>query len=246
WGEDGTIFFATRPGIFKVSSAGGMPEAVTKPETAERHLLPYLVPGGRSLLFTSVTTSWETANVVLRSLGTGQQRVLIQGGTDARYVNTGHILYMKLGTLMAVPFDLASQQITGPSVALIENVMHAINAPNGNDETAAGQFALSSAGTMAYLVGGPGKFLESSFVWVDRKGVAEPLSTAPVRPYLFPRLSPTGDKIVVGIRTGVGRGTDLWVFDVTRGTPTRLTFDGAGNAVWAPDGKRAAVFMNVG
>jgi dipeptidyl aminopeptidase/acylaminoacyl peptidase len=193
-----------------------------------------------------VTTNWETANVVLRSLGTGQQRVLIQGGTDARYVNTGHILYMKLGTLMAVPFDLASQQITGPSVALIENVMHAINAPNGNDETAAGQFALSSAGTMAYLVGGPGKFLESSFVWVDRKGVAEPLSTAPVRPYLFPRLSPTGDKIVVGIRTGVGRGTDLWVFDVNRGTPTRLTFDGAGNAVWAPDGKRVAVFMNVG
>jgi serine/threonine protein kinase/Tol biopolymer transport system component len=246
WGEDGTIFLATRPGIFKVSSAGGMPEAVTKPESAERHLLPYLLPGGKSLLFTSVTTSWETANVVLRSLGTGQQRVLIQGGTDARYVNTGHILYMKLGTLMAVPFDLASQQIAGPSVALIENVMHAINAPNGNDETAAGQFALSSAGTMAYLVGGPGKFLESSFVWVDRKGVAEPLSTAPVRPYLFPRLSPTGDKIVVGIRTGVGRGTDLWVFDVNRGTPTRLTFDGAGNAVWAPDGKRVAVFMNVG
>jgi serine/threonine-protein kinase len=145
-----------------------------------------------------------------------------------------------------VPFDLASQQITGPSVALIENVMHAINAPNGNDETGAGQFALSSTGTMAYILGGPGKFLESSFVWLDRKGVAEPLSTAPVRPYLFPRLSPAGDKIVVGIRSGVGRGTDLWVFDVNRGAPTRLTFDGAGNAVWSPDGKRVATFMNVG
>jgi serine/threonine-protein kinase len=246
WGEDGTIVFATRPGIFKVSSVGGMPEAITKPDNIERHLLPYLLPGGKSLLFTSVTTSWEAANIVLRSLETGQQRVLIQGGTDARYVNTGHILYMKVGTLMAVPFDLASQQITGPSVALIENVMHAINAPNGNDETGAGQFALSSTGTMAYILGGPGKFLESSFVWLDRKGVAEPLSTAPVRPYLFPRLSPAGDKIVVGIRSGVGRGTDLWVFDVNRGAPTRLTFDGAGNAVWSPDGKRVATFMNVG
>jgi hypothetical protein len=80
---------------------------------------------------------------------------------------------------------------------------------------------------MAYILGGVGKFLESSFVWVDRKGVAEPLVSAPIRPYLFPRLAPGGDKIVVGIRSGVGRGTDLWVYDVVRGAPTRLTFDGA-------------------
>ena len=247
WGENGTIFYATRPGIFKVSSAGGMPESVTAPAAGgERYLLPHVLPGGKALLFTSVTTGWDTANILLYSLENGQHRVLIQGGTDARYVDTGHILYMKLGTLMAVPFDLASLQITGSPVALIEGVMHGINAPNGNDETGAGEFALSPAGTMAYLLGGVGKFLESSFVWVDRKGVAEPLTTAPVRPYLFPRLSPNGDKIVVGIRTGVGRGTDLWVYDVARGAPTRITFDGAGNPVWSPDGKRVATFMNVG
>jgi len=246
WGEDGTIFYATRPGIFKVSSSGGMPEAITKPSAGERHLLPHVLPGGKALLFTSVTTGWDTANILLRSLDGGEPRVLIQGGTDARYVNTGHILYMKLGTLMAVPFDIASLQITGPPVALIEGVMHAINAPNGNDETGAGQFAVSPAGTMAYMLGGVGKFLESSFVWVDRKGGAQPLDAAPVRPYLFPRLSPAGDKIAVGIRSGVGRGTDLWLYDVVRGAPTRVTFDGAGNAVWSPDGKRLAVFMNVG
>jgi eukaryotic-like serine/threonine-protein kinase len=246
WAEDGTIFFATRPGVFKISSSGGMPEAITKSDGGERHLLPHVLPGGKALLFTSVKTGWDTANILLHSLETGQQRILIQGGSDARYVNTGHLLYMKLGTLMAVPFDIASLQITGPPVALIEGVMHAINAPNGNDETGAGQFAVSAAGTMAYILGGVGKFLESSFVWVDRKGVAEPLAAAPVRPYLFPRLSPRGDKIVVGIRSGVGRGTDLWVYDVARGAPTRLTFDGAGNPVWSPDGKRIATFMNVG
>ncbi|HEY1305409.1 MAG TPA: protein kinase [Vicinamibacterales bacterium] len=246
WGEDGTIFYATRPGIFKVSSAGGMPEAVTKPDGGERHLLPHVLPGGKALLFTSVTIGWDTANILLRSLDTGQQRVLIQGGTDARYVDTGQVVYMKLGTLMAVPFDIASLQITGQPVALIEGVMHGINAPNGNDETGAGQYAISPTGSLAYILGGVGKFLESSFVWVDRKGVAEPLAAAPVRPYLFPRLSPAGDKIAVGIRSGVGRGTDLWVYDVARGAPTRLTFDGAGNSVWSPDGKRLAVFMNVG
>jgi eukaryotic-like serine/threonine-protein kinase len=207
--------------------------------------LPHVLPGGKAFLYTSLTTGWDTANIVLHPLESGEPRVLIQGGTDARYVNSGHIVYMKLGTLMAVPFDLSSLQVTGSPVALIEGVMHAINAPNANDETGAGQFAISPAGTMAYVLGGVGRFLESSFVWVDRKGVAEPLAAAPVRPYLFPRLSPAGDKIAVGIRTGVGRGTDLWVFDVARGAPTRLTFDGAGNAVWSPDGTRLAVFMNV-
>jgi serine/threonine-protein kinase len=192
-----------------------------------------------------VTAGWDTANIVLRSLETGQQRVLIQGGTDARYVNTGHLVYMKLGTLMAVPFDLASLQVTGPPVALIEGVMHGVNAPNGNDETGAGQFAISAAGTMVYILGGVGKFLESSFVWVDRKGASEPLASTPIRPYLFGRLSPGGDKIAVGIRSGIGRGTDLWVYDVVRGAPTRLTFEGAGNGVWSPDGKRLAVFMNI-
>jgi serine/threonine-protein kinase len=245
WGDDGTIYYATRPGVFKVSSSGGMPEALTTPGGGERHLLPHALPGGKALLFTSVTAGWDTANIVLRSLETGQQRVLIQGGTDARYVNTGHLVYMKLGTLMAVPFDIASLQVTGPAVALIEGVMHAVNAPNGNDETGAGQFAISAAGTMVYILGGVGKFLESSFVWVDRKGASEPLASTPIRPYLFGRLSPGGDKIAVGIRSGIGRGTDLWVYDVVRGAPTRLTFEGAGNGVWSPDGKRLAVFMNI-
>jgi len=247
WGEDGTIFYAVRSGIFKVSSAGGMPESVTKPDAVtERHLLPHVLPGGKAILFTSLTVGWDTANIELQSLETGQRRVLVQGGTDARYVDTGHILYMKLGTLMAVPFDVGSLQITGPPVALIEGVMHNINAPNGNDETGTGQFALSRTGTMAYILGGVGKFLESSFVWVDRKGVAEALPAAPVRPHLFPRLSPAGDKIAVGIRSGVGRNTDLWIYDFARGAPTRVTFDGAGNSVWSPDGKRIAIFMNIG
>jgi serine/threonine protein kinase len=246
WAEDGTVFYATRSGILKVASSGGMPETIITPGLGERHLLPHVLPGGRALLFTSLTTGWDTANILLRSLETGQQRVLIQGGSDARYVNTGHLLYMKLGTLMAVPFDIASLQIAGPPVALIEGVMHGINAPNGNDETGAGQFAISSAGTLAYILGGVGKFLESSFVWVDRKGVAEPLTATPVRPYLFQRLSPAGDKIAVGIRSGVGRLTDIWIYDIVRGAPTRLTFDGAGNPVWSPDGKRIATFMNTG
>jgi Tol biopolymer transport system component len=37
---------------------------------------------------------------------------------------------------------------------------------------------------------------------------------------------------------GEDRGPDVWVYDVRRGAPTRLTFDGGNNPVWSPDGKR--------
>ena len=244
WGEDGSIFFVGSAGIAKVSSAGGMPATVTTPDVSkgERHLLPHSLLGGKALLFTAMnSTDWETANVVLHSLDTGEHRVLISGGADARYVSTGHLVYLKTGTLMAVPFDVRSRQVTGAPVALIEGVMQGVNAPNGVDETGAGQFTVSTSGTLLYVTGGIGPIRQSSFVWVDRKGASQPMTAAPAGPYLSPRLSPDGQKVAVHVRRGASRSTDVWVYDVLRGAPTRLTFNGSnGWPIWSPDGKRLA------
>jgi serine/threonine-protein kinase len=240
WGEDGTIFFAGRTGIWKVSSAGGTPAQVTDASKGERHLLPQSLPGGNALVFTSLTgEEWERANVVLHSLDTGERRVLIPGGADARYVGTGHLVYMRSGTLMAVPFDARSRQVTGAPLALIEGVMQGVNAPNAGDETGAGQFAVSTSGTLLYLAGGIGPIRERSMVWVDRSGAVLPLATTPAGPYMSPRLSPDGQKVAVSSRRGATRTTDLWVYDVLRGAPTRLTFKESNNSpTWSPDGKR--------
>jgi len=121
--------------------------------------------------------------------------------------------------------------------------MHGMHAPNGGDETGAGQFTVSRSGTLLYVAGGTSKFLESSLVLVDRKGAAQPLAGAPARSFLFPRLSPNGEKVAVSVRREASRSTDVWVYDVRRGAPTRLTFDGAGNPVWSPDGKRLASYL---
>jgi eukaryotic-like serine/threonine-protein kinase len=249
WGEDGTIFFGTLAGgISRVSSAGGTAAAVTTPDASkgERHQLPHALPGGRALMFTARTsTEWETANVVLQSLDTGEQRVVIEGGADARYVSTGHLVYMKTGTLMAVPFDVRSLHVTGAPVALIEGVMQAVNAPSGYDETGAGQFTLSNSGTLLYVLGGVSPSLESSLARADRNGAAQPLAAAPVRPYLSPRLSPDGQKVAVFVSRGATRDTDVWVYDVLRGAPTRLTFSGANQfPIWSPDGKRLVYASN--
>jgi serine/threonine-protein kinase len=243
WAENDTIFFATPAGISKVSAGGGAPEMVTKPD-GTRHLLPHWLPRANAILLTEMTSEnhagsqWDKANVVLRSLDTGDQRVIVSGGADARYVNTGHLVYMNSGTLMAAPFDITSLTVTGSSMALIEGVMQAVNAPNLVDETGAGQFAVSPAGNLVYATGGIGPVVERALVWVDRTGHVQPVASAPTGPFLNPRLSPDGRSIAVGVRRGATRAEDIWIYDVQRGAPTRVTFDGANTPIWSPDGRR--------
>src|SRR5205823_5414187 len=60
----------------------------------------------------------------------------------------------------------------------------------------------------------------------------------PAHSYIYPRLSPDGSKIAVTVQEPRG---DAWVFDLPRGTSTRLTFAGSvSRSVWSPDGKRIA------
>jgi serine/threonine-protein kinase len=242
WGEDGTIVFASNAGIARVSSDGGTATTISTPDGSkgeQRHLLPQWLPGEKALLFTvKGSDDWDTANIVVQPLDGGERRVLIQGASDARYVNTGHLVYMKSGTLTAAPFDVRSRRLTGPAVPLIENVMHGVNAGNGGDETGAGQFAVSASGTLLYVAGGIGPTRKDTMEWVDRKGNAQPLADVPAGPYLGPRLSPDGRKIVVNVRHPTNRLTDVWIYDVLRGAPTRLTFNGGGQPLWSPDGKR--------
>ena len=255
WAEDDAIYVSGSDGIFKVPAGGGTPVRVAEPvrSNGERLLLPHVLPGGKAILFTAVVGDlWDTARIVVQPLDVGtladaSRRDLITGGADARYVHSGHLAYMKSGTLMAVPFDVASQQVTGAPVALIENVMQAVNAPNFGDETGAGQFAVSRSGTLLYALGGIGPVRQSVLVWVDRGGAVTPLGTVPPAPQLQPRLSPDGRKLAISIRRGASRVTDVWVFDVARGAPTRLTLAmESTSAVWSPDSRRVAFVSTAG
>jgi serine/threonine-protein kinase len=244
WAGDGTIFFATGSGISKISADGGTPAVVTTADgsKAERHVLPHLLPGDSALLYTSVTNDdWEKATITVLSLDEGERRVLVTGGSDGRYVATGHLVYMKNGTLMALPFNARSRAVTGTPVAMIDNVMHSVTTGNSDDETGAGQFALSTSGTLVYLEGGVAMLPPGTMTWVDRTGTAQPISAAGPGSYLGPRLSPDGQKIAVASRRERSRVTDVWVYDVERGTPTRVTFDGGSYPIWSPDSKRLAI-----
>jgi hypothetical protein len=68
------------------------------------------LPGGRALLFTIVPTGGATlddAAIGVLNLAAGQKKILIRGGGDAEYAETGHIVYAASGSLRAVRFDPA-------------------------------------------------------------------------------------------------------------------------------------------
>jgi eukaryotic-like serine/threonine-protein kinase len=167
-------------------------------------------------------------------LRTHERRVLISGGAQAHYLSTGYLAYFRAGTLMAVPFDPAHFEVKGDPTPVVEGVMS-----NNN----AAQFAISDEGSLAYLPTGPTETQLNKLVWVDRKGVSQPLS-GPSGGYRFPRLSPDATRIALQIGT---TKTDIWVYDVTRETLTPLTSDGISNwPIWTPDGKRVTFTSNRG
>jgi hypothetical protein len=120
-----------------VPAKGGTAQILVKrePAQAERYSSPEFLPDGKTLLYTVRTSAnWADAQIVAR-LDTGERRVLIQGGADARYVPTGHLLYMQNAVLMAVPFDGRRMQLSGPPVAMLDGVMQSVNEPNDGRET---------------------------------------------------------------------------------------------------------------
>jgi hypothetical protein len=162
WGPNNTIVFARqREGLWQVSANGGTPRPLTSVDVKQGevgHLLPHILPDGKAVLFTiqKSTFSWDNAQIVVRSLVTGAQTPLIDGGADARYVPTGHLVYARMGTLMAAPFDVGHLTLTGGAVGIEDGVMQAVNAPNGDTDTGAAQFSVSGSGALIY-VPGPGQ-----------------------------------------------------------------------------------------
>ena len=136
-----------------------------------------------------------------------------------RFAAPGYLVYRQANSLMAAPFDPLKVEITGPAVEVAEDVMPA-------------QYNISASGSLVYLPGSGAE--ESSLLMVDRKGVASPL-TAPTRNYQELRMSPDNSRFALTIS---GESSDVWIYDLQRETLTRLTFEGAQNPVWTPDGKR--------
>jgi eukaryotic-like serine/threonine-protein kinase len=242
WGDDNTITFATNSpgtGLWRVSADGGTPTVLTTPDPAQRegnHAFPSVLPHRRGVLFTIPTVGEaDSPHVAALDLKTGQRKRLIRG-TDAEYVETGHLIFAAAGALRAVRFDPVRLQVLSDPVLVAEHVMMK---PSG-----AANYTVSRSGTLVYVPGGPrGETPTRSIVWVDRKGHEERINNAPLRGYGPPRLSPDGARLAIGI---LDQGnTEIWIWDFARETLRRLTFAPGmdGLPVWTPDSRRI-IFMS--
>ena len=136
WGPDGIVFGQGSKGIMRVSPDGGTPDVLVSVKDGEMALGPHVLPDGRHVLFTLATGTapdrWDKARVVVQSLGSDERKTLFVGGSDARYVPTGHLVYAVAGRVFAVAFDERRLEVKGSHVPMIEGVRRSATSDAAN------------------------------------------------------------------------------------------------------------------
>jgi serine/threonine-protein kinase len=242
WGPDGTIIFASMSGVLqRVSDSGGDPDSLTRLniESGEiHHRLPQFLPDGETVLFTALryrnmNLDWGRARIYARSLVTGERELLIEGGSDARYLPTGHLVFAREARLMVVRFDPDRLEVMGPEVPVLEGVSHSIHTGSSTRETGAAHFAVSATGVLAYIAGSVFPEIKRPVLWVNRQGREEETLGVDSKHYSSVRVSPDGHEVLL---TAGYPPRDVWIWDLDRQLQRRQTFEGNHlRAIWGPE-----------
>lgn len=224
WHTDGTIVFATGrgPGLMRVPAAGGDAVEVRVNGIGSSTLrYPQMLPDGRTIIATEWRLSVRHSQVVSIDVASGAARV-IAPGVFGRWVPTGHVLYLRNGSLMATPLDGG-----GAHTLMVPEVMTGL--------TAAGQFTVASNGTLLYVPEAPAR-RHRTVAAVDT--VAARLRALAFEPRAFQNIavSPDGQRIATTIYEG--GASDIWIGDIARGTLSKIPgSESSLDPVWSPDGR---------
>jgi serine/threonine-protein kinase len=243
WGSDSRIIFVPdwNLGIWSVSADGGMPQLLLKTDEG-RDLIAYsqlvALPDGRGILLTIAsgqTMSADDEKIAILESGATEPRILIQGGSHASYLSSGHLVYSRGGALLSVAFDLSRLAVAGTPASVIEGIERGVWDYS--------HYSVSQNGTLIYEptagVQGGGRF-----AIVDRKGNVQPINERRGNPSEF-SLSSDGKHIAARL---VAVNDDIWTYDVATGTPLRFTAEPSDEVFpqWTPDGTRIAFGTRTG
>ena len=237
WGQDDNIILAPglQSGLARVPAAGGPLEEITTVDFEggeDSHRWPQVLPDGKTVVFNVVTSGrYDSSEIVALSLETGETTVLPEVGADPYYVSSGHLVFGREASLLAVPFDLQRLEITGSAVSVVEGAFITVTGPGS------AFFAVSDTGTLVYQPEFPN---DRTLVLVDRRGREEPLRLGP-GPFLAPRFSPDGRRIAYD-----HDNEDIWIYELERGTADRFTTDPSDDVtpLWAADGESLVFSSN--
>ena len=238
WSPGGVIVFAPTVygGLFQVAASGGVvtPAVRLEPEAPSRKW-PSFLPDGRHFLYLSGAGGRDQQTIRLGSLDSpDQDRVIVATADSSAMYAQGHLLFMRGTTLVARPFDTKRLELNGEEVPVADRLQGAGGAQSW-------VFSVSANGVLAYASAGAEAW---QLTWVDRGGrrlgtVGDPASVGGIR------LSPDGRNAATVIENASGGDSDIWLYDMLRGLPTRFTFGQGlyGRPVWSPDG-RVLVFQS--
>ena len=232
WNQDNTIIYEPdyRDTLWQISASGGTPAPLTKFDAGKHttHRWPQFLPDGKHFLFFATNHSGNSEQgIYFGNLADGSFKHVLDTDSDARYAS-GYLLYHVQSQLLAAKFDLNSGTVSGEPFTLANFVEY----DAGTWHTT---FTVSENGLLLYEHGS--KALGIELYWKDRSGK----SINPVGERTFfkgsGRVSPDGKRLAIAMGDPEA---DIWVFDLARGTRTRLTFGGGTHMMpsWSADGQR--------
>ena len=237
--EDDVIFSnATDNILYSISGSGGeiapLPISLTD-ESRQVMSWPRIISDeSKKLLFTSSDTAQSIGlgSIELFDFESGETTRLIETASNARYVESGHIIFVRDAALWAVPFDVQSFKIAGEEVPVIQGI-------ESNGSLGHATYSVSRTGRLIYLSGSDGADTggQGQLAWLDKTGQTQSVEMEG-RLFGHPKVSPNGQFIAVTVYEPDG-DSDVWVWDVTRKTLGRRTFEGNGShSVWSSDSER--------
>ena len=235
-GDDTVVLGTVGGGLRLIRTPGGEPTLLTTLAEGETgHYLPTFLPNGRAVLFYAhAGAGTGTGQVAVYEFETGQRTNLLPG-TTPQFATTGHLIFWREGSLWAVPFDPDRLAVEGAPVVVVDGVA-------SFTAVEAGAYTLAENGTLVYL---PGDATPTRTLgWVNREG----MMTTPLvegAGLAWPRLSPEGTHVAFARPSDTG-DLDIVVWDVARGSETRLTETAATDNVplWTPDGAAVTFLSN--
>jgi Tol biopolymer transport system component len=234
WNRDGVIVFAptNTAALQKVSASGGMPTPATMLAQGELgHIRPSFLPDGRHFLYSTIAPRPGLGGpIYVGSLDSSDRKALLNANSANALYSQGYLLFLRESTLVAQPFDSRRLVLTGDAFPVAERIRTSVSTQPY------GYFSASEYGALVYQTGA--ETANSQLLWFDRTGkqigeLGDPGA------YRSVELSPDGKRVSLSVLDEVGKGEDIWIYDVARGLRTRFTFGPANAfAVWSPDGSR--------